>query len=69
MRTEFRVPDATCGHCKQTIEGTVSALDGVAGAELDLDSKTLKIEHSEAVEADALAVAVSAAGYSPEPPA
>jgi copper chaperone len=67
MTTEFRVPDATCGHCKQTIEGTVSAIDGVTAAELDLESKTLKIEHTEAVKTDALAGAVSAAGYSPDP--
>lgn len=36
MTTELRVPDASCGHCKATIEGAVSALDGVSGAELDL---------------------------------
>jgi copper chaperone len=63
MTTEFLVRDATCGHCKQTIEGTISAIDGVTAAELDLDSKILRIEHNEA---DALAEAVSAAGYSPE---
>jgi copper chaperone len=66
MTTEFFVPGATCGHCKQTIEGTISAIDGVTVAELDLDSKILRIEHNEALEADALAEAVSAAGYSPE---
>lgn len=66
MTTEFLVPDATCGHCKQTIEGTVAAIDGVTAAELDLQSKTLKIEHEDTVQADALVSAVSAAGYSPE---
>ena len=66
MTTQFRVPDATCGHCKQTIEGTVNAIEGVRTAELDLDTKTLRIEHDEVVDGETLIGAVSAAGYSPE---
>ena len=66
MTTEFRVPDATCGHCKQTIETAVSAIQGVGGADLDLGSKTLKVEHDDTVTSETLAGAVSAAGYSPE---
>jgi len=66
MTTQFRVPDATCGHCKQTIEGSVSVIDGVTAAELDLASKTLRIEHNDRVEPEALVDAVTAAGYSPE---
>ena len=66
MTTRFRVPDATCGHCKQTIEGTVSAIEGVQKAELDLDTKTLSVEHEDVVDGAALIGAISAAGYSPE---
>lgn len=66
MTTEFLVPDATCGHCKKTIEGTVTALDGVTAADLDLESKTLKVEHNDGVEPEALAGAITAAGYSPK---
>lgn len=66
MTTEFRVPDASCGHCKQTIESAVSSIEGVGGADLDLGSKTLKIEHDDTVTTDALIGAVSAAGYTPE---
>lgn len=66
MTTEFRVPDATCGHCKQTIESAVSAIEGVGAADLDLESKTLKVEHDETVTSDGLVGAVGAAGYSPE---
>lgn len=66
MTTELRVPDATCGHCKQTIESTVSAIQGVGAAVLDLESKTLKVDHDETVTSDSLVGAVAAAGYSPE---
>lgn len=67
MTTELRVPDASCGHCKATIETSVSAIQGVRSAELDLDSHTLSIEHDDSVELDTVVGAVSAAGYSPEP--
>ena len=66
MTTRFRVPDATCGHCKQTIESTVASIEGVRSAELDLDTKTLSVDHEEAVDGGTLVEAVSAAGYSPE---
>lgn len=66
MTTEIRVPDATCGHCKQTIESTVSAIDGVGAADLDLESKRLKIDHDDTVTTDSLVGAITSAGYSPE---
>lgn len=66
MTTEFRVPDATCGHCKQTIESTVSAIEGVGAADLDLESKILKVDHDASVASDRLVDAVAAAGYGSE---
>lgn len=67
MTTQLRVPDATCGHCKQTIEGAVSGLRGVSTVQLDLESKTLSVEHDDAVGTDVLIDAISDAGYTPEP--
>ena len=69
MTSEFVVPDASCGHCKETIESTVMALDGVTFAGLDLDSKRLKVDHDDRVSQSVLVGAVSAAGYNPEVPA
>lgn len=66
MTTKLRVPDATCGHCKQTIEGAVSGLEGVRTVELDLESKTLSVEHDDTIGQEALTDVISAAGYSPE---
>ena len=67
MTTQFVVPDATCGHCKQTIEGAVSKVEGVDGAELDLESKHLTIQHADGIEAALLEKTIADAGYSPEP--
>ncbi len=66
MATEFLVPDATCGHCKSTIEGAVSEVSGVRNARFELASKRLTVEHDDGVVVERLAEAVSAAGYAPE---
>jgi len=66
MTSELRVPDATCGHCKQTIEGAVVALDGVTEAQLDLESKMLRVTHDDQVDGTLLTSAILDAGYTPE---
>ena len=66
MTTELRVPDASCGHCKTTIETAVSSLGGVTHVELDLDTKRLTVEHGGSVDIDNLTSAVRNAGYTPE---
>jgi copper chaperone len=66
MTTEFKVPDATCGHCKATIESAVTEISGVTGAELDLETKLLKVEHGTDTDSGALASAISSAGYTPQ---
>lgn len=66
MTTEFKVPDATCGHCKQTIESAVTALDGVNSAVFDLETKGLRVEHGDSVGQGDLVSTIEAAGYTPE---
>lgn len=66
MTTSMRVPDATCGHCKQTVETAVAGVTGVTGADLDLESKVLVVEHDESTSPGDLVGAVAEAGYSPE---
>ena len=68
MSSELVVPDASCGHCKETIESTVMSLDGVTSAGLDLDSKRLVVDHDDRVSQSVLVEAVSAAGYNPKVP-
>ena len=39
--TTLSVPEITCDHCKNSIEGAVGALDGVASAEVNVEAKTV----------------------------
>ena len=66
MDTELRVPDASCGHCKATIEGSVTSLSGVEDANLDLESKLLRVRHDDTVRAEVLSHTITEAGYQPE---
>lgn len=67
MTTQFRVPDASCGHCKSAIESSVTELGDVARADLDLATNVLTVEHEGPVDSDRIALAIERAGYTPEP--
>lgn len=66
MTTSIKVADATCGHCKQTVEGAVTGVAGVTSADLDLDSKLLVVEHDGSTAPGDLVGAIEGAGYTPE---
>jgi copper chaperone CopZ len=66
MTTKLKVGDASCAHCKQTIEAAIRRIEGVTGAELDLESKLLHVEHGPVTPGEALTSAIAAAGYTPE---
>jgi copper chaperone len=66
MTTVLKVEDATCGHCKATIETAMVSVQGVETADLDLDSKLLRVTHDEAVEPATLRRVIEDAGYTPE---
>ena len=66
MTKEFRVADATCGHCKATIEAAVTGVSGVRTAEFDLASKQLTVAFEQEVSSESVATAITAAGYTPE---
>jgi copper chaperone len=39
----YNVPDISCGHCKQSIETEVGALEGVDSAVVDVDERTVSV--------------------------
>ena len=63
MSEAFSVPDMTCGHCKTTVENAVSSLDGVRSAEVNLEAKTVTVNHDETVDSTSIVGVIEEAGY------
>lgn len=39
-KTTFAVPDITCDHCREAIEGAVQPLPGIADVDVDVARKS-----------------------------
>lgn len=63
MTTVLTVPDMSCGHCKTTVEDALISINGVELARVDLDAKTVTVDHSDGLDEAALREAVVEAGY------
>ena len=64
MRATLNVPEVHCGHCKASIEGALSQLEGVEGAEVDLDARTVTVDYDEdRVERDTIVATITSIGY------
>ena len=58
------VPDISCGHCKSSIEGAVSPLDGVSKAEVSINDRNVDIEYDPSkIELSSIINAISDQGY------
>lgn len=58
------VPDISCGHCKTSIEGAVAPMDGVRGAEVTIDTRTVAVDFDEAtVDLESIITAIEDQGY------
>jgi copper chaperone len=62
----FDVQDMTCGHCVSTVTKAVQAADRDARVRVDLATHRVEIEPA-AADAERLAEAIRAAGYTPVP--
>jgi copper chaperone CopZ len=60
----YTVVGMTCGHCVSAVTEEVSAVPGVTGVDVDLDSGGLTVSSAAPVDADAVRAAVEEAGYS-----
>jgi copper chaperone len=65
MTTEtLSVPDISCGHCKTSIEGAVSELDGVDKVEVDIEARTVDVAFDDSTVArEAIVGAIEEQGY------
>ncbi len=62
---EFKLPDMSCGHCVGTVTQTVKQVDPAAKVEVDLASKRVTVDSTQAQ--DTFAQALADAGYPPAP--
>ena len=58
----YTVEGMTCGHCSKAVMDEVLHVEGVKGADVDLDSGRVTVA-GESFENDAIAQAIDAAGY------
>ena len=63
-QVQLKVEGMTCGGCVKSIQNALSARDGVADTQADLDSKTVTIEFDPArIQKDGLIAAIEDAGF------
>ena len=61
--TTWQVQGMTCQHCVRAVTEEVSSIDGVRGVEVHLETGRVDIDSDVPITAEALAEAVSRAGY------
>lgn len=62
--TRLAIPDVSCAHCKQAIEGALAPLAGVERVEVDVTGKVVAVEHDAHVAPVAsIAQAIEQQGY------
>ena len=57
----YDVPGISCAHCKQSIEGELASLTGVASVDVDVEAKTVRVTGP--VTDDAVRAALDDIGY------
>ena len=65
MVTEtITVPEIHCDHCKTSLEGALTPLDGVEQATVDIQARTITVTYDEAsVDHDRLVEEIEQQGY------
>ncbi|MFD1515292.1 heavy-metal-associated domain-containing protein [Halomarina rubra] len=61
MAKTLTVTGMSCGHCEQSVEEALEAVDGVESASADNEAETATVEGE--ADTDALVAAVEGAGY------
>jgi copper chaperone len=57
----YQVPDISCDHCKNAIEGEVGTLDGVDSVTVDVEARRVTVDGD--VTDEAIRAAIEEAGY------
>ncbi len=57
------IPEIHCNHCKKSIEGAVTALDGIQKAEVDVANAVLTFSFDEPATLGDVVAAIEGQGY------
>jgi copper chaperone len=61
--TTYTVTGMTCGHCVNAVTTELSAIDGVTGVDVDLETGRAAVTSDQPLDHDAVAAAIDEAGY------
>ena len=64
--TKFSVPGIVCGGCASGIKKALDKVSGIEKVEVDVATKIVTVEHSEAVSREKLADVLDNAGFTAE---
>jgi copper chaperone len=59
----FQVQGMSCGHCVNSVQSEVSAIDGVTAVDVVLTTGQVTVTSDDAIDASAVSAAVEEAGY------
>ncbi len=59
----FQVQGMSCGHCVNSVQSEVSAIDGVTAVDVDLTTGQVSVTSDNPIDAVAVTTAVEEAGY------
>ncbi|PDW04376.1 heavy-metal-associated domain-containing protein [Candidatus Viridilinea mediisalina] len=60
---QYTVPAISCQHCVRAVTEEVQKLAGVQAVRVDLPTKVVTVEHSDACSSAAIVAAINEAGY------
>lgn len=63
MRETFQVPDVSCQNCVRHITEELTKIPGVREVVVDLNGKTVTVEHDGGVTDDQMRAGIEEAGY------
>jgi copper chaperone len=61
--TTYRVQGMTCGHCASAVTEEITRIDGVRQVDVDVAGGSVVVTSEQPVDRDAVAAAVTEAGY------
>ena len=60
---KLKAPDIVCGGCAASIKNALGAMDGIKRIEVDIDKKSVAIEHDDDVSREKIEAALDDIGF------